>query len=136
MISNDLLKAAILEKIKSIAGLIAVLPDGASSIKEADWKGTDFTYPCIRIMIESQNDIAGSTCNASEASFSVYTFSEKASSKEADQIAGIIVSAIRGISFEENNIKFSQINIVENIPAISQDGRTWRAQIRCQSTVV
>lgn len=134
MISNELIQAAIVAKTQASATIIAALTDGATGIKEFNYKGADFSYPCVRIQLDSQIDISEIAC-PSQVEFSFYIFSEKASSKEANQIAGIIVSAFRGLSFSQNSIKFVKINILENIPAIAQDERLWRAQIRCRTII-
>ena len=136
MIDNNLIQAALLAKAQSVAAITTALAAGADGIKELDYKGTDFSYPCIRIALEGQTDIAGTNTHCpSQVDFSFYVFSEKASSKEANQIAGKVVSAFRGMSFSQSGVKFVKIRILENIPAIAQDERTWRAQIRCQSTI-
>ena len=134
MVSNDIIQAALLAKVQSITALTAALADGANGIKQLNYKGTDFGYPCVRLALEGQTEIAEMSC-PSQVDFSFYVFSEKSSSKEADQIAGIIVSAIRGLSFQQGTVKFVKIRIVENIPAIAQDEVTWRSQIRCQSII-
>jgi len=136
MVSNELIHAAILSKAQASVAITSSLPDGTKGIKESGYKGTDFSYPCVRLAIEGQTDILGTNTNCpSQVDFSFYVFSEKASSKEADQIAGKIVTGFRGISFEQDAVKFVKIRILENIPAIAQDERTWRAQIRCQSMI-
>jgi hypothetical protein len=134
MISNDIIQAAILAKTQTTTTLTVALTDGANGIKQLNYKGTDFHYPCVRLALEGQTDLSETSC-PSRVEFSFYIFSEKASSKEADQIAGIIVSAFRGLSFSQNSIKFVKINILENIPAIAQDERLWRAQIRCRTII-
>lgn len=136
MVSNELIQAAILAKAQSVAAITTLLADGASGIKELNYKGTDFHYPCIRIAVEGQTDISGTNISCpSQVDFSFYVFSEKPSSKEANQIAGSIVSFFRGLSFSQGGVKFVKINITENIPAIAQDELTWRAQIRCRNIV-
>ena len=134
MISNDVIQAALLAKAQAIATLTSALTDGTKGIKEFNYKGTDFSYPCVRLALERQTELSEMSC-PSQVDFSFYVFSEKSSSKEADQIAGIIVSAIRDISFKQNTVRFTKIRILENIPAIAQDEITWRAQIRCQSII-
>ncbi len=136
MIDNDVVQAAILAQTQSEPTITALLPEGTAGIKELNWKGTDFKYPCIRIGLESQTDLmeVNSSCPSQE-DFSFYIFSETASSKEANQIAGKVVSAFRGFAFAKNNVKFVKIRITENIPAIAQDARLWRAQVRCQSII-
>lgn len=137
MIPNNDAKEALITEARSIGSLVTgTLPDGIQGIREYGWKGTVFNYPNIRLELEPQipttND---SMCSPSYLEWSWYVFSETQSSLEADQIAGILVNHFRAISFTRNNIKFTRVNITENIPAISQDERTWRAQIRCRSIV-
>lgn len=134
MISNDLVKAALIAKGNSTPTIQAYLPSG--TVLEYDYQGTDWHYPCGRVHVEDQTDQSEDMVSCpSWVEFSWYIFSEKGSSKEADQIAGVFVTAFRGLSFTRNNIKFSRVKILENIPAIRQDERTWRAQIRCRSLI-
>lgn len=136
MIDNDLIQTAILLKSQSVTALTASLPSGTASIKEFNWKGTDFQYPCVRIAVESQFDLTETNVSCpSQVDFSFYIFSEKQSSKEANQIAGKVVTGFRGLSFSQNSIKFVKVRVLEHIPAIAEDERTWRAQVRCQSVV-
>jgi hypothetical protein len=134
MLDNDLVQAALTAKANGNAVITASLPSG--TIVEYNFQGTDFSYPTARLQIESQNDVSETNVHCpSQVDFSWYIFSEKSSSKECNQIAGKFVSQFRGLSFAQNNIKFVKIRILENIPAIREDERTWRAQIRCQSII-
>ena len=134
MISNDLVQAALIAKANSTADIQAHLPSG--TIVEYNYQGTEWGYPCGRLDMGPQSDQSEDTANCpSWVEFSWYIFSEKSSSKEANQIAGAFVSAFRGLSFTRNNIKFARVKILENIPAIRQDVRTWRSQIRCRSLI-
>ena len=136
MIDNDLVQTAILLQSQSIAPLVSSLPSGTASIKEFNWKGVSFQYPCVRIAVESQIDVAETNVSCpSQVDFSFYVFSEKQSSKEANSIAGKVVAGLRGLSFSQNSIKFVKVRILENIPAISEDELTWRSQVRCQSII-
>lgn len=136
MIDNNLIQAAIVAKTQSLASLTAQLPEGTNGIREYNWKGTDFQYPCVRIHLENQTDLINDaeSCPA-QIEWSFYILSEQSSSKQANQIAGIIVSQLRGLSFSQNNIKFVRIKILENIPAMAVDERVWSAQIRCRSII-
>lgn len=131
MISNELVKSALITKVDTTPEIQAYFPSG--TILEYSFQGTDWTYPCARLQLDPQIDsVSGRSC-PSTIEFSWYIFSEKQSSKEADQIAGVFVSVFRDLSFTRNGIKFSGVQILENIPAIKQDVRTWRAQVRCRS---
>jgi len=134
MIDNNLLQAALIAKANSSTGIQTYLSSG--TVLEYNWQGVDFGMPAARLQIEGQSDISELNEHCpSQVDFSWYIFSEKQSSKECNQIAGAFVTAFRGISFEKNAIKFVRVRISENIPAIREDERTWRAQVRCQSIV-
>lgn len=132
MIDNNLIKAALIAKANNTAGIQTYLPSG--TVLEYNFQGTDWTYPCGRLELEPQTQEGKNGC-PSYIQFNWYIFSEQGSSKQADQIAGSFVTAFKDVSFVQNNIKFSSIKILENIPAIKQDVRTWRAQVRCRSLI-
>lgn len=133
MISNDLVKAALIARVDTTPAIQTYFPSG--TISEYNFQGTDWNYPCARLQLDPQIDaVSGNKC-PSTVEFSWYIFSEKQTSKEADQIAGVFVAVFRDLSFTRNGIKFSGTQILENIPAIKQDVRTWRAQIRCRSII-
>ena len=134
MIGNDIIQQALVSKANSTPNIQSSLPSG--TILEANVQTTDFTYPCARIQVESQIDIGEMNTHCpSQVDWSFYIYSEKASSRECNQIATKFTDSFRGISFGLHGVKFSRIRILENIPAIREDERTWRAQVRCQSVV-
>jgi hypothetical protein len=134
MISNDEVKEAIVTNLKAYATLVARLADGQQGIRERGWRGDVFQYPCVRVDLESQRDLTPeSNCTPVTQEWSIYVYSEEHSSREADQIAGLIANHFQGLFFSDNNIKFTRVNILESIPALPEDERTWRAQVRCRS---
>lgn len=136
MIPNDITKAAVVAKLKADATLIARLPDGLLGVKESGWRGNVFQYPNVRVEMETQIDATpDSNCTPVNQSWSIYVFSESHSSQEADEIAGIIAQNLKGVSFSGTGVRFSRVEVLENIPAIPEDERTWRAQVRCRSTI-
>lgn len=136
MIDNDILKAAIVAKLKTHSPLVALLPEGQDGIKEYEWRGTIFQYPNVRVRIDSQVDTSpDSNCDIMSVSWSIFVFSEKHSSQEADSIAGLIARFFRGLNFSYTGVKFVRAEIAELVPAITQDERTWRSQVRCRSVI-
>jgi hypothetical protein len=136
MIANDLVKEAIVTNLRAYAALTAQLPDGVQGVREQHWRGTVFQYPNVRVELESQIDVTpNNNCTPAYQTWSVYVFSEKQSSQEADTLAGLIVSHFKGITFTVNTVKFSNVSILESIPATPEDEHTWRAQVRCQSVI-
>lgn len=134
MIDNFSVQEALIAQANSTPAIAASFPSG--TILEYNFQGTDWVYPAARIQIDTQPD-AGEDCGScpSTVDFSWYIFSEKGSSKEADNLASKFVSGFRTLSFSQNGIKFVRVKILENIKAIRQDSRTWRAQVRCRSII-
>ena len=136
MIANDQVKEAVVSILKANATLIALLPDGLQGVRERGWRGNQFGFPNVRVDLEPQRDqTPDSNCTPVIQDWSIYVYSEQHSSKEADQIAGIIANLFQSRFFVENGIKFARVNILENIPAFPDDENTWRAQVRCRSII-
>ena len=53
MIADNLVQADIITKLKSIVAVTNLLGDGVSGIKELEWQGDDFKYPCVRLDLEN-----------------------------------------------------------------------------------
>lgn len=136
MIPNDQVKEGIVQRLRVNAALVAQLPDGIQGVREQFWRGTDFAYPNVRVQLETQYDATpNNNCTPAIQSWSIYVFSEKHSSQEADTLAGEIVTYLRGTTFTVGTVKFSNVKVLESIPAIPEDEHTWRSQLRCQSII-
>jgi hypothetical protein len=120
------IQEAIIAYLKTQTVLVNRMKDHDSAqIKELDWKGTDSGagYPGIRVKI---GNITPDECEDVTFSASIYVFSEEASSKEANEIAGIILTLLHGRGFNSTGIAFhTRVTLVS---AIAQDERTWRSE--------
>lgn len=137
MIPNNTVQAAVVEQTQQVPTLTGtVLPDGGRGVSELNWRGDVFTYPNVRIALESQTDATpDSNCTPVFVDWSAYVFSEKHSSREANEIAGLIAVYFKGRNFTSNGLRFARVEILENIPALQDDPNTWRSQVRCRSIV-
>ena len=136
MIANDLIKEGIVQRLRVHSALTSLLPDGIQGVREVNWRGTVFQYPNVRVQVGSQFDATpDNNCTPTFVTFDVFVFSEKHSSQEADEIAGVVEAYIRGTTFTINTVKFSNVRVLELVPAIQDDPKTWRSQVRCQSIV-
>ena len=132
MISDNLIQADLIAKLKSITSVTSVLGDGVSGVKELEWQGDEFTYPCVRLELED----AGyemedqENCGLYFCEFSIYTFSQERSSKQCSQIKGMLETALSGLGFTGTYAKFNRLRLLESIPAVREDSRTWRTQLR------
>lgn len=142
MIGDELVQAAIIEKIKTLAPIGNPASGqlvGVNEIKEIYWQGDSFSYPNVRVDLEN-NEWAFSeqeNCQLQYAEFSIYVFSEERSSKQCSQIKSSIINSLNGIGFTStlHGVKFSRLRMIENIPAIRETERLWRSQIKFGSRI-
>jgi hypothetical protein len=130
MMNNNDLQEAIIDRLKHNVALLAALTD-ADEIREAQWQGTEFVYPCVRVALGTQvPSIAG--CELYSISFSISAFSELESSKEANEIAYLVSEALE-TPFTFGTVKFLMLD-GKLIDAIRQD-RTWVAKVNYATLV-
>jgi hypothetical protein len=132
MIADQLVQADLITKLKSITSVTIILPEGANGIKELQWQGDTFQYPAVRLDLEDcgYEFDEQEQCGLYFAEFSVYVFSEERSSKQCSTIKGLLENALTGIGWTGVNARYNRLRLVENIPAIRQDERTFRSQLR------
>lgn len=126
MLRNDEIQAAWVAYLKDNATILAELDD-TDEIREDGWKGTNFTYPNIRVRLIDNIPEAGRDCNLHSVTISTMVFSEEASSQQADRIAGIIMDELHDKQFVSNNISFG-VRGSSLAPAIWSDEQTWRSE--------
>lgn len=140
MITNSQFQEALITRLKDntraeIAALHAALASG-SEIRENQFQGREFSYPAIRIHINYNNPLDGTPCREDgRIYFSIVSWSEDTSSKEADDIAGLVADAldeaiIDEILFRTGNISRGSLNA-----AIRIVPRLWRAETFFRTTV-
>ena len=130
LIRSDQVREAIIDVIKANATIMALLDD-ADEVRESNWKGVEFTYPNYRVRINSITPFEDCYQNLDA---SIYCFSEKKSSQEAEEMAGTVANEFDDKSFTQDSIRFTNVS-VDIIPAIAQDERTWRAECQIRSLI-
>lgn len=125
MLSNDKIQAGLVWYLKS---LVAITSELGVEIREDQWQGTQFTYPCLRVDLKVQTPMRGSDCEMSKTTASIIVFTEDTSSKHADRIAGIVENSIDGMSFSDGIIN-GTIVTKSLVPAKRIDERTWRSEV-------
>lgn len=133
MLRNDQIQAGLISKLKANVTILAELVDAngvdvSEEIREDQYKGTDFSYPNIRVRLISATPLADKDCKHIRFSISFQVFSEKDSSEQADKIAGIINNEFHGKQFTANSIAYST-RLVSLVPAVSDGMRTWRSEV-------
>lgn len=128
MITNNEAQAALLAWMQANTTITALDSNFPIEIREIDWQGEKFTYPNIRIMCE----VTGGECY--EDLFSVIScFSEEKSSKEAQNIAGVVANQLHNKTFTQSSIRFSALR-AKTIRAVQENG-IWKADIQVNGKV-
>lgn len=130
MISNSQIKAAWIDKLKNTSTITAVVP--AIEIREDDWKGTDFSFPNIRVKLSPLSPTNTSVdCRVFSSEVTILIFSEEKSSKQADDIASVVAEALWGHGFTSNGVKISSVHLASLEPAMvpTKDSDTWQSAV-------
>lgn len=133
---NDELKKALVSRLKSNANVLAELSSDSTKIKEWQWQGDEFLYPCVRVRIltDMGNVPDPNGCNKTTVKYGIMAFSEEASSQQADRISGIIANELHTQSFTSEGIRFASLRVETIIPAIRMDERTWVSEVVISGT--
>ena len=124
-IRNNTIQAAMVSYLKSKTTLTSVLAS-SSEIRENTWKGTDFSYPKVRV--DLTDNIPGKIGCPQTIGVTLQVYSEKPSSLEADNIAGIIVDILHSTQFQQSNLNFAFI--ATNVKPANEIGEnTWRSDV-------
>lgn len=132
MIGVDDVREALIDYLKSKTTITTAL-GGSTEIRERQWQGTEFTYPNVRVSIGRMVPQFAGECNIFDCPITISVFSEMAQSSQADNIAGIINTALHRRSFDSNGVRFMMWTTP--VEAIREDTRTWRSQVIGQATV-
>lgn len=137
MISDELLQADLIAKLKTITSVTSILPDGTSGIRELQWQGDTFLYPCVRLDLEQNEYVFDEQerCQLYQIEFSIYIFSEERSSKQCSVIKGLLENYLTGRGWTGTNAKYTRLRLVDNMPAIREDANTWRSQIKYMTRI-
>lgn len=129
-ISNDLLQAALVAYLKLQPTLTSVTT--ATEIRENTWKGADFNYPNVRVELTRNVPEKDGCPQYIDVTFQVY--SETTTSKQADQIAGIITTILHDKQFGQNGLKI-YLYAVNVQPAYAEGVPTWRSNVQMTGKV-
>jgi hypothetical protein len=90
MIDNAIIQADLIAAIKAETTITSLLST-AAEIREASFMGADFAYPAVRVRIENNSPVnQADPCDHSELTFTVFCFTEEASSLTCQQLAAAV----------------------------------------------
>lgn len=131
MISNDLIQAALIAKLKADTALVAWLTaeSAANEIREIQWQGAQFVYPAVRAGAGSQLPGGNGPCytTTGQTPFSVLAFAEDDSSQNADILAGLVEDALLGKKLTGTGFSSGPILSDGLVHATRTGERVWQA---------
>lgn len=136
MISNSQVQEAWITKSKANTNITAQV--SAAEVREDSWKGTDFAYPNIRVKMGDLTPAArNADCNTFHSMVSIQVFGEQKSSKQTDDIAGVIATEYVGTTFTINGVRVYGITLESLSPAtpLENDPNSWVASANFNTMV-
>jgi hypothetical protein len=124
-----LFQKAWIADLKTRTSLVALSSNFPLEIREAEWQGTDFTYPNIRVSL----DFMPTQCGPQDADIYLEVFSDQKSSELATIISSKLVELYHNKPFTSNGIHFSTV-IVRKVTHPDRSIYAWvsKVHIFCQ----
>lgn len=140
MISPNLLQAAIVARLQANAVLVEALPDGVNGIKEAEWQGTAFTYPAVRVdrpRLEPQPNGGHCIDRVSNATIDVAVLSKRESSRPASVIVGMVEDALAGATIVSAALRSTALHplLVSPVEPSPQYENVWQGRVTLGTVV-
>ena len=142
MLTPEEIQAAIILLMKSQPQLVSAVQE---EIREDNWMGRDFDYPCYRVALGNLSPATNGECRLKilDIAFSVYCFAEGTSSKHAAYLAGLVMNNLMGkqIRYSDQSgpriIPVSRIDIPTNgvVAPVPEGERLWRSEVQFISTI-
>lgn len=136
MISNSEIQSAWISSLKSKSNITSLVP--AVEIREDLWKGEKFSYPNIRVKLSPLVPTSNNPdCNTFRSPVAIQVYIEQKSSKQADDIAGVIATAYIGKSFTVNGVRVYGITLESLVPADvpESDENSWMSVVNLNALV-
>jgi hypothetical protein len=124
MITNREVQIALVTYLKTITAVTSLLAN-SDEVREDQWQGTDFLYPCIRVRTNLIVPNKNPKCSLADASFSILCYSEKKSSMEAETIGKAVAEQLHGRQFTASGVRFASILATSIVPAVAKENNTW-----------
>ena len=132
LITNNEIQAAIVGWLKTRILITNEIVD-SDEIKEDQWQGTAFVYPAIRVRLISNKPDNKQGC-IQPITLGIQVYTEDASSRNCDRIAGIIGKEIHSNQFSTSGFLFGMF-VTDLVPAYRRDERTWMSEVLIKADV-
>ena len=127
MIENPIIQADLLADLLAYSTLTAIIAS-AKEVREDQYQGVKFAYPAVRLALVQQKPIIETEqCDLARLSVVVRCYSEGASSKESDHIAGVVNRRWHRRNFHGTGW-YTWLRSEGLVGAIRVSERLWRAE--------
>ena len=127
MISVNDVQYAFIQSLKSDPMITGAL--GNNDIREDWFQGKEFAYPNLRVDVGDLTPVPAQPCEVMNFSnVTIWVYSEKDSSEQANDIAAIVANKYHTHNFTQNG-KVYRATVSRIIAAKRTDERTWRAGV-------
>ena len=126
-------KQCFIEKLKATT-TVTTLIGNTVEIRDYEWHGTRFTYPNVRVQIESfKRSTPGIECRLFNVIAHIVVFADDATSLVADNIAAAIWEALDTKTVGNTQVRLIGIKAV-HMGAIRQvEGGVWQSEVQIES---
>ena len=132
LITNNEIQAAIVGWLKTRTLITNELID-SEQVKEEQYQGTLSVYPAVRVRLISNQPNNKQGC-VQPITLGIQVYTEDASSKNCDRIAGIIGKELHSKQFSTSGFLFGMF-ITDLVPAYRRDAQTWMSEVLIKADV-
>jgi hypothetical protein len=140
MVPLELVQSAI---VNYLLGQVTVTAIVGTDVREDQWQGADFKYPCVRVALDM---VATATCQY-DFSITISAFSEEASSRQDAHLCTVLTEAVEGMRVHHHlllphiqaglTVGFNSLSlfVARIIGPYRAPVRTWRGDVICKVSI-
>lgn len=134
-VPNNEVKAALVAHYQGISAITSLLEGGAKGVKEAQYQGSDFTYPALRVQITRQTpDLDAEQCEIWRLIANARCYAEGPSSKPADELSGVVAAnthkkKLKGGTLGVDAFYIPRMYVTGHLAAVRLTERLWRTEV-------
>ena len=132
LITNYDIQSTLITWLKTKTTIVNELQD-SEQIKDDQYQGTLSVYPAVRVRLISNRPENKQGC-IQPITLGIQVYTEDASSKNCDVIAGIIAKEVHDNQFSASGFLFGMF-VTDLVPAYRRDARTWMSEVLTKADV-
>lgn len=132
-LTEEQIQMAWISHLKSLPAITSLMTGvSGTEIRESNWQGGDYTYPAIRVYVDTFPSVNG--CGPDTAQITTCVFSEQKSSLEAKHISGTLVKNVHKKRFTSNGVTFEMVRVTKTTKS-ERSIYAWQSDVVCECLV-